>query len=134
MFHCFHCNSSSVLHRQFLISYIFSSPLSNWEHVTFRGRRMVSEKIMLFYVFIYFFCILFLVFHHKVCVFIIFFFVFDEVSNFCNRTLINQKQELVIWNCQWNCIQISFSLKKERFWLSNIYTKDLNYVLIDKTN
>ena len=30
----------------------------------------------------------------------------DEVSNFCNRILTNQKQELVVRNCQWNCMII----------------------------
>ena len=29
---------------------------------------------------------------------------FDEVSNFRNRILTNQKPELVIRNCQWNCM------------------------------
>ena len=55
----------------------------------------------------------FFVFHYKICVFIIFisffisfffFFFFDEVSNFRNRILTNQKRELVVSNCQLNCI------------------------------
>lgn len=33
-----------------------------------------------------------------------FHFFFNEVSNLCDRILANQKQELVIRNCQWNCI------------------------------
>ena len=32
------------------------------------------------------------------------FFFFDEVSNFRNRILTNQKRELVVSNCQLNCI------------------------------
>ena len=56
---------------------------------------------MLLYVFLYFLA-LFDVFHHKVCVVIIFISFFDKVSNFHNRILTNQKQELVIRNCQWN--------------------------------
>ena len=36
------------------------------------------------------------VFHHKICVFIIFISFFDEVSNFRNRILTNQKWEYVI--------------------------------------
>ena len=51
---------------------------------------------------------IFLVFHDKVYVFIIsisFFFFFDEVSNFRNRKLINQKRELVVSNCQRNCMR-----------------------------
>ena len=47
-------------------------------------------------------------FHHKICVFIIFisffFFFFDEVSNFRNRILTNQKQEFAVQSCQWNCL------------------------------
>ena len=36
---------------------------------------------------------------------------FDEVSNFNNRILINQKPELAIRNSQWNCmIDAQFTL------------------------
>ena len=49
-----------------------------------------------------FFCLF--VFHHKICVFIIFISFFDEVTNFRNRILTNQKHELVVCNCQCNCI------------------------------
>ena len=38
------------------------------------------------------------VFQPKICVFIIFISFFDEVSNFRDRILKNQKQELVIRN------------------------------------
>ena len=48
-----------------------------------------------------FFCF---VFHYQICVYIILVSFFDEVSNFCNRILTNQKRELVVSNCQWNCI------------------------------
>ena len=44
----------------------------------------------------------YIVFHHKICVVIIFVSFFDEVLNSRNRILTNQKQELVIRNCQWN--------------------------------
>ena len=44
----------------------------------------------------------FVVFHYKICVFIIFISFFDEVSNFRNRILTNQKRELAVSNCQWN--------------------------------
>ena len=43
------------------------------------------------------------VFHQNICVFIIFIFFnffFDEVYNFRNRVLTNQKPELVIRNCR----------------------------------
>ena len=42
------------------------------------------------------------VFHWKICIFIIFiFFFYDKVSNFRNRILTNQKLELLKRNCQW---------------------------------
>ena len=55
-------------------------------------------------------CYLMLFFHYKICVFIIFisFFFFDEVSNFRSRILTNQKQELVVSNCQLNCVPDRF--------------------------
>ena len=46
----------------------------------------------------------FVVFHQKICVFIIFISFFDEVSNFRNKILTNLKPELMIRNCQWNCM------------------------------
>ena len=55
---------------------------------------------MLKYTFSTFFVI---VFHQKIRVLIIFISYFDEVSNFCNRILTNQKPELVIRNCHLNC-------------------------------
>ena len=45
------------------------------------------------------------IFHHKICVFIIFISFFDEASNFCHRISTNKKQELVIYNSQWNYMQ-----------------------------
>ena len=45
----------------------------------------------------------FVVFHHKICVFIIFTF-FDKVSNFCNRILTNQKQEFACWEFRCNIL------------------------------
>ena len=48
----------------------------------------------------------FIVFHHEICVFIILISFFNEISNFRNKILSwNQKLELVIINCQWNCIK-----------------------------
>ena len=52
----------------------------------------------------------YVLFHHKICIFIIFNSFFDEVSNFQQRILRNrnkyQKQLLVVQNCQWNCMVI----------------------------
>ena len=48
----------------------------------------------------------FIVFHHEICVFIILISFFNEISNFCNKIISwNQKLELLIRNCQWNCIK-----------------------------
>ena len=52
----------------------------------------VQKKKMLFCLFIF-------LFHHKICVFIFFISVFDEVSNLCGRISANQK---LVQNCQWN--------------------------------
>ena len=34
------------------------------------------------------------------------FYFFNKVSNFRNRILTSQKHELVVSNCQWNCMFI----------------------------
>ena len=52
----------------------------------------------------YFFGFFVVVFRHKICDFIIFISFFDEVSNFRIRILTNQKHELVVSSCQWNCM------------------------------
>ena len=62
--------------------------------------RVKNATICLHILFWYFF----VVFHHKICVFIIFISFFDKVSNFCNRILTNQKRELVVSNCRRNCM------------------------------
>ena len=51
----------------------------------------------------------FFIFHDKICAFIIFIFFFfflffKEVSNFCNRIITNHKRELMVSDCQWNCM------------------------------
>ena len=45
-----------------------------------------------------FFCLFFVVFHDKICVFIIFVSFLDQVSKFWNKVLTNQKPELVMRN------------------------------------
>ena len=45
---------------------------------------------------------------HFFLYFFLFLFYFDEVSNFLNRILTNQKRELVVSNCQLNCIPSCF--------------------------
>ena len=74
------------------------------EHLTSRVSGVNSEWRMLLYVYINFFRI-FLFFIQKNCAFIIF-NVFH--SNFRNRALLtNQKRELVIRNCLWNCMFVN---------------------------
>ena len=63
---------------------------------------------MLLYVYIYFIGI-FVVFHNKICVFIIFISFFDK--DFRNRILANQKHELVVSNCQRNCMLVENKFK-----------------------
>ena len=41
------------------------------------------------------------------CAFIISISFFNKVSNFRNKILTNQKRELVVSNCQWNCLKSS---------------------------
>ena len=48
---------------------------------------------------------IFVVFHPKICVFVILISFFDKVSNFRNRILTNQKRELV-----WGGFQVSAEL------------------------
>ena len=45
------------------------------------------------------------VFHQKICLFIIFISFYDEVSDFHKIILTNQKHELVVQNYHWNCIK-----------------------------
>ena len=72
-----------------------------WSILHQRSVTRVHKKILLNY-FIFFFgiCLSFFI----VCAFIIFTSIFDEVSILRNRILTNQKLELVISNCQWNCM------------------------------
>ena len=83
---------------------------------------------MLLNVFISFFSIFFcffwfFVFHHKICVLIMFISFFDEATNFRNRILTNQNNELMPPNCQWNCMfpsifMVFFSVNYAFFWTS----------------
>ena len=63
--------------------------------------RVKNDTICLHILFWYFFVI----FHHKICVFMIFISFFDKVSNFCSRILTDQKRELMVSNCQRNCMR-----------------------------
>ena len=63
-----------------------------------RGRSKQCNSL-----FTYTFLGFFVVFINKF-VFLSFSFFFDEVSNFHKRILTNQKTELAIRNCQWDCM------------------------------
>ena len=79
----------------------------------------------LLYILIYFFGIFLLFFYHKNCVFIIFISFLME-SNFRNRILTNQKHELVVSNCQRNCMK---KLKYRCLTGSKIYLPASIYML-----
>ena len=66
----------------------------------------------------------FVVFHHKVCVFIIFGSFFDKVPNFRIRKLLNQKQEFTIRNCQSNSRWKLSYLRSMFYILNEILTKE----------
>ena len=65
-------------------------------------------KKMFLNAFIYVSDIFLLFFIIKFCVPIIFLYFFDKVSNFRNSVLTNQKRELVISKCKWNCMLVKF--------------------------
>ena len=104
--------SQSVFHWQFLFTYIFSAFLKfgvcyimglwgvcyimgQW------GKFIVKNATLCLHILLRQF---FVVFHQKICVFIIFISFSDKVSNFRNKILTNLKPELMIRNCQWNCM------------------------------
>ena len=75
-----------------------------WRILHHRSVGWVHKKMLLnactFWHFLLFFII-------KI-VFLSFLFVFfEEVSNFRNRILTNQKRELMVFDCQWNCMVLS---------------------------
>ena len=61
--------------------------------------RVQSKEYYSMFIYIFFYIFL-LFFIEKKCGLLF----FDDVSNFCNRILSNQKLELVIRNCQWDRI------------------------------
>ena len=55
-----------------------------------------------YFMFTYTFVTFFVVFHQKICVFIIFISFSDELANCHNKILTSLKPGLMIKNCQWN--------------------------------
>ena len=78
------------------ISNVFSSYITGQ-----LDKLTVKNATLCFYIY---FLDIFLLFFFKKIVFITFISFFDEVSNFHNKLLGNQKPELVIRNFQWNCM------------------------------
>ena len=104
------------------IQYKQCVPLTIFYHLYFLGISKVSSMLHhgsvgrvhskeCYFLFAYTFLAFFYRFLSKILCFIIFTSFFDEVSNFRYRTLTNQKPELVIINCQWNCMQEFMEIK-----------------------
>ena len=80
-----------------------------WSMLHRRPIGRVKNKECYFLFTYTFFGIFKLVFIKKIVFFfLISIFLFDEVSNFRNRILTNQKQKWVIRNCQWSCMFIQY--------------------------
>ena len=76
---------------------------------------------MLQFIYVYFLGIFLLFFMKKIVFFIIFTSFFDKVWNFCNRILTNQNWELVIRNCQWNCMFYTPWKQEKTFCISGVF-------------
>ena len=92
------------------------------------GKHVKKNVTLCFHILFWY---IFIVFHHKICVFIIF---IHEVLNFCKRILTNQKHELVTSNCinnyvKWSCFGVTFRFKNvfHQFCINIIY--NLKYML-----
>ena len=123
----FHNKLLSVFHWQFLITFIFSVSLKFRACYITGQRRQVQSKECYFmhtYTFVEFFC-----FSSKKIWFLSFSFLFLiiklQVSNFRNRISTNQKSELVIRNCQWNCM--FFSTYYKHFYLISCFHDQRSY-------
>ena len=86
------------------MSPIYFLCLSKVWSILHHGSVWQVRKKMLLNAFKYFFGCLLLFFIIKFVFFIIFISFSDKVSNYRNRILTNQKRELVVSNCQWNCL------------------------------
>ena len=86
------CLSDKIIPLQNDAVSVFLCLFKVWSMLQHRPNELVRIKNA--------FLAFFVLFHHKICVFIIFISFFDEVSNFHNRLPTNQKQEMVVQNCQ----------------------------------
>ena len=97
-----HQNNDKITYLKFSVSVKYGAFYISGQWGEFKTKTLL-------YVFIYFFgflllLLLFFIIKFVFLSFSFFFFFFDEASNFRKRILINQKQELVVQNCQWNCM------------------------------
>ena len=96
-----------VLQLCFLLAifftYIFSTSLKFGAcYITGQwGKFRIKNVTLCLHILLWHFVV---VFYQKICVFIIFICLPNEVSNFRNKILSNLKPELVIRSCQWNCM------------------------------
>ena len=93
-----------------LIFFTQSELRCSYKVCSYKKEGASTEQRMLLYIFTYLFGFFCFVFHH-VFLSLWFLLFFDEVSmlNMHNKlwTLTDQKQELAIRNCQWNCLHNS---------------------------
>ena len=108
----------SVFHWEIVIIYIFSVSLKFGEfYITGQwGKFRVKNATLWLHTFCCWFSL-------KVYVFFTFISFFEEASNFRNRILTNQKPELVIRNCRWNCMicSINKSIVRNSCRSSNVF-------------
>ena len=91
----------SVFHRQFLLIYIFSVTLKffacyitvKWDEFTIRNAILYFHVLSWHFFFV-------VLFHYKIFAFIVFIPFVDNVSNFRNKMLTNQKLDLMARQCQ----------------------------------
>ena len=108
----FRCSTLSPVTKMFVTSGVCSSDkktpiyflrLSKVWSISHHGSVGRGHKKCYLLLFL-FFIIKFVFLSFSFLSFFLSFFFFDEVSNFRNRILTNQKRELVVSNCQLNCI------------------------------
>ena len=72
----------------------------------------------------------FVVFHHKFCVFIVFIYFYDEVSNFCSRISTNQKHELVFLTVSGTVSRYEDNFPTSKILVSFLFFKMVNLLQI----
>ena len=80
--------------------------MGQWGRVEERNTNLCFHLLSRRFVVVFVVVVVVVVFHHKICVTIFFNSFLDEGSNFRYRILTNQKQKLVVENCQWKCMSL----------------------------